>query len=66
MVVSRLMIEYPNILERHYKIDANGDSEILIEQLGKKLNYLKKGSLIDETRTAKQILKDWQEGKIRL
>jgi ribosome biogenesis GTPase A len=60
------MKEYPNILEKYYKINAKADSEVLIEKLGKKLNYIKKGNLIDETRTAKKILKDWQEGKIKI
>lgn len=64
LVVSKLMMEYPEILEKYYKIKANGDSEFLIEKLGKKLNYLKKGNLVDEERVAKKILKDWQEGKI--
>lgn len=66
LVVNQLMKEYPNVLEKYYKIDANGDSEFLIEELGKKLNYLKKGKIIDDIRTAKKILKDWQEGKIRI
>ena len=66
LVVDRLMKEYPGVLEKHYEIDVEMDSEILIEKLGKKLNYLKKGNLVDEVRTAKQILKDWQEGKIRV
>jgi len=65
LVVDRLMKEYPGILEKHYKIKGKVDSELLIEKLGKKLNYLKKGKLIDENRTAKQILRDWQEGKIK-
>ena len=65
LVVDRLMKEYPGILEKHYGINAKMDLEILIEKLGKKLNYLKKGNLIDEIRTAKKILRDWQEGKIR-
>jgi ribosome biogenesis GTPase A len=63
LVIDRLMKEYKGVLEKHYKIEAKGDSEILIEELGKKLHYLKKGNLIDETRVSKQILKDWQEGK---
>ena len=66
LTIHKLMKEYPNILEKYYKIDANGDSEFLIEKLGEKLNYMRKGNLIDDTRTAKKILKDWQEGKIRI
>ena len=66
LVIHKLMKEYPNVLEKYYKINAKADSEVLIEKLGKKLNYIKKGNLIDETRTAKKILKDWQEGKIKI
>ncbi len=66
LVIHKLMIEYPELLEKYYKIDAKSDSEFLIEKLGKKLNYLKKGNLVDNIRTAKKILKDWQEGKIRI
>ncbi|MEK6828949.1 MAG: GTPase [Nanoarchaeota archaeon] len=65
MVVFRLMKEYPTLLEKYYGIDAQGDSEILIEQLGRRLHYLKKGNEIDEVRAAKHVLKDWQKGKIR-
>ena len=66
VVVFNLMKEYPGLLEKYYNIPAQGDVEILIEKLGRKLNYLKKGNEIDEPRTAKKILKDWQEGKIRV
>lgn len=64
-IVHTLMIEHPNLFERHYKINANGDAEILLEQLGKRNNFLLKKSTIDTDRTARLILKDWQEGKIR-
>ncbi|MEX2017126.1 MAG: GTPase [Candidatus Pacearchaeota archaeon] len=66
MVIARIMEEYPNIIESHYGIDAKGDAEMLIEEIGKRLHYLIKGGEIDEMRTARQILKDWQEGKIRI
>lgn len=65
MVISKIMGDYHGLLEKYYGINANGDSEALIEQLGRKWNYLKKGNEVDEIRTAKNILKDWQEGKIR-
>ena len=38
----------------------------LIEKLGRRLNYLKKGNLVDDGRTARHILREWQEGKIRV
>ena len=58
--------EYPGILEKYYNINAKGDSETLLEMLGRRLNYLKRNNIVDETRTAKHILREWQEGKIRL
>lgn len=66
IIISELIKEYPDVLEKYYQINAKGDSELLIGELGKRLNYLKKGKKIDEIRTAKQILRDWQEGKIRV
>jgi ribosome biogenesis GTPase A len=66
MVVFKIMKEYPGILEKYYQISAEGNSEILIESLGKRLHYLIKGGVVDEMRTAKKILKDWQEGKISI
>jgi ribosome biogenesis GTPase A len=67
MVVHYLMKDNPNLLEKYYGIKIkDGDSENLIESLGQKLNYKLKGNEVDEKRTAKKILKDWQEGKIKI
>jgi len=66
LVISEFMKEYPNLLEKHYKIPAKGNSEILLEKLGRKKNFLKKGGEINEDKTARFILKEWQEGKIAL
>ncbi|MBI5148685.1 50S ribosome-binding GTPase [Candidatus Pacearchaeota archaeon] len=66
MVVAELMKNYPNVFEKFYKIDAKGDSELLIEQLGKRRNFLIKGGGIDADKTARIIIKDWQAGKIKI
>lgn len=65
IVVSDLMKEFHLLLENFYNIDAKGDAEILIEELGRKKGFLKKGNEVDEDKTARFIIKDWQEGKIR-
>jgi len=65
-VVAKMMSEYPGLIEKYYNIDAKGDSEMLISNLGKKFHYLIKGGEVDEIRTAKHILRDWQVGKIRV
>ena len=53
------------LFESFYKIEANGDAEVLIEQFGRRRNLLKKGGEVDIMRAAKEILKDWQKGKIK-
>jgi len=66
VVVSAILKEYPTQIEKFYSIKPDGDSEFLIEELGKKLNFLSKGGVVDTDRTARKILRDWQEGKIRV
>lgn len=66
MTLMHLMKENAESIEKHYGVDAEGDTEILIEQLGRRWHYMKKGNLVDEERTARKVLRDWQEGKIRL
>lgn len=65
VAVSVLMKEFPSILEKFYGIDAENNSEILIEKLGRQKGFLKKGNEVDEDKTARAILKDWQEGRIK-
>ena len=51
-------------IDKFYEIDSKGNVEVLIEKLGKKLGHLGKGGKVDTDRTARVILRDWQEGKI--
>lgn len=64
-IVAFLMKNNSEKIEKFYSILANEDSEILIEELGRKKNFLKKGGQVDVDRTARLILKDWQEGKLK-
>lgn len=51
------------------KVDGglgDADVEVLIERLGRKKGFLGKGGVVDEDRTARLILRDWQEGRIRV
>ncbi|MDD5699963.1 MAG: 50S ribosome-binding GTPase [Candidatus Nanoarchaeia archaeon] len=66
VAVYNLMREYPSVLEKFYNVESQGDTEIFIEELGKKKNFIVKGGEVDEERTARLVLKDWQEGKIRI
>lgn len=66
IVVSCLIKDFPLEFDKFYGINSNGDAEILIEQLGRKKGFLRKNNEIDEDKTARFILKDWQEGKIKI
>jgi len=65
LAVANLMKEFPDLLDNFYKINSKGDSEILMEKLGRQKGFLKKGDEVNEDKTARFILKDWQEGKIK-
>ena len=60
------MQDYPGILEKFYGISAEKDSEKLLEELGRKKGFLLKGGIVDVDRTSRFILKEWQEGKIKI
>lgn len=66
IVVSDIMNEYSKQIQEFYKINVNDDAEELIEELGRKRGYLKKGGLVDEDKTARLILRDWQTGNIKI
>lgn len=59
------IINHYNIKIEEKKDDETGQEEQILEEIGKKLNYLKQKNQIDKIRTAKKIIKDWQENKIK-
>lgn len=65
MAVMAIMKEFPGVFEKFYNIDAQGNPEVLIEELGRRKGFLKKANKVNEDRAARYILKDWQEGKIK-
>jgi len=66
LVIMGLMREYPDALKNHYKIKSDSNSEILVEELGRKKGFLKKGGEVNTDKTARFILKEWQTGQIKL
>lgn len=65
-VIAQIIKDYKGVLEKHYKINAKGNSEIFLEELGKKLNFLKKGKQVNIDKTSRKIIKDWQAGIIKV
>ena len=64
IIAFELMKKYPEI-EKFYGFDSGKNFDEFIEALGRKMNYLKRGNLVDTDKTSRKILRDWQEGKIR-
>jgi len=64
MVVYQIMKKYPKVIEKYYNIPIQEDAELVLMEIGKRFFFLRKGGEIDIDRTARKILKDWQEGKI--
>jgi len=52
-------------LEKFYKIKFK-NAEDLIEKIGKRKGFLKKGGEVNSDRAARAVLKDWQLGKIKV
>ena len=50
-------------LEKFYKFEFD-NAEDLIEKIGNKKGFLKKGGEVNSDRTARAILKDWQAGEV--
>jgi len=54
-------------LEKLYKIKIESeDINKIIEDIGRRFGYLKKGNEVDETRVAIKVIRDWQSGKLRI
>jgi len=56
------------ILEKFYDLkipDNITDPEEILELIGKRKGFMKRGGEYDENRVSKSIIKNWQEGKLR-
>ena len=61
------LFEDSDNLEKHYKINVKDKNpEEIMEEIGKKKGYLKKGGKVDETRVAITLIREWQNGKLKL
>jgi len=54
-------------LDEFYKVEIEGNNVYeMLEDIGMKKSHLKKGGVVDEARTAVMIVRDWQNGKLKL
>ena len=64
--IIELFIDKKKISEFYEIKIENENPENILEAIGEKRAFIKKGGLIDEMRTAEQIIRDWQTGRLRL
>ncbi len=65
-VLSELMKAHPLLFEAYYGIDAKGDVEVLLDVLGRKKGFMLRGNNADLDKTARYVLKAWQNGEIKV
>jgi hypothetical protein len=66
MAIAELVSEFSEALEKHYGVKFEGDSEIFIEKLGRKKGFMTAGGKVNDDKTSRFILKEWQAGKIKI
>jgi len=52
--------------EKFYNIEMSGSCEDIVNKIAEKKSFLLKGGIFDENRTFALIVRDWQEGRLRL
>ena len=49
-----------------FKITEGMEPEEILEKYGRRRGFLSKGGIVDETKSAITLIRDWQKGKLRL
>ncbi|NCN86263.1 hypothetical protein GW932_00350 [archaeon] len=65
LVVLDLFKKHSDALNNFYNVNAE-DSEELIEEVGKIKGFMKKGGVVNEDAAAREILRSWQFGEIKV
>ncbi len=58
----------PNALQECYGLETTTlkDEQTLVEEIGHKRGFLKRGGEVDDKKTCIQIIRDWQKGKLKI
>lgn len=66
-IIKFLLEKNPEALKNYFKLDSlvSDPYEILL-QIGEKRKFLRKGGVVDEDRTSRTIIREWQTGKLRI
>ena len=67
-VIKLFLKEDKKTFEEFYKIELGDEKDVeeIVNKIAKKKSYLLKGGRFDEHRTFMEIVRDWQQGRLRL
>lgn len=66
-ILTMFLVKCPEKLKTYYQLDhLETEPYDLLLQIGEARKFLKKGGKIDEERTARTIIREWQIGKLKL
>lgn len=66
-IIRHIIREKPDKLKEYFDVEYEGkDIDDILLAIGEKRKFLKKGGVVDEDRTARTIIREWQSGKLKL
>ena len=65
VVVANIMKNYPGVLQDFYKIDTE-EADEMIDSVGRMKGFMKRGGKVNEDASAREILRSWQMGEIKV
>ncbi|MBM3230448.1 hypothetical protein FJZ22_02205 [Candidatus Pacearchaeota archaeon] len=66
-ILTMFLVKCPDRLQAYYKLDhLETEPYDLLLQIGEVRKFMKKGGVVDEERTARTIIREWQIGKLQL
>jgi len=65
-VIKLFLEKNKKAIEEFYKVNMSEDFEEIVDKIAEKKAYLLKGGKFDENRVIMEIVRDWQQGRLRL
>ena len=67
-VIKLFLKKNKKVFEEFYKIELKGEENVeeIVNKISEKKSYLLKGGKFDEHRTIMVIVRDWQQGRLKL
>ena len=66
LAVYNLMQKFPGKIQKFYNIKEDADFNELMEEIGRRKHLILKGNQIDLDRTSRTIIRDFQDGNIKV